>query len=111
MPKRCYIELSQGQRNELEQMVRSDRKAYRRERAAAILKIADGRSAHWVAQHGLLVVRAADRVYEWMKRYKAEGAAGLTIRAGRGRKPAFSPSAQRAGRSQECAAPGDPTCT
>jgi hypothetical protein len=91
MPKRRYIHLNQTQLDELEQIVRTDEKAYRRERAAAILKIADGRAAHWVAQHGLLVRRAPDRVYEWLNRYETEGAAGLTMRSGRGRKPAFSP--------------------
>ena len=91
MPKRRYIHVSQEQRDELGEVVRTDPKPYRRERAAAILKVADGQSAHSVAQQGLLVVRTPDRVYAWLNRYAAEGIAGLTIRSGRGRKPAFSP--------------------
>ena len=91
MPKRRYIHLSQEQRDELERVVRTDEKAYRRERAAAILKIANGQSAHSVSQEGLLVVRKPDQVYTWLNRYEAEGMDGLTIRPGRGRMPAFSP--------------------
>jgi hypothetical protein len=93
MPKRRYIHLTPTQRVELEHLARTDPKPYRRERAAAILKIADGHSAHWVARYGLLVPRAPDHVYAWLDRYEAEGIVGLTIRTGRGRKPAFSPSA------------------
>lgn len=91
MPKRRYIHLNQEQRAELEWVARNDPKPYRRERAAAILKVADGQSAHAVARHGLLVARSADCVYAWLDRYEAEGIDGLTIRTGRGRKPAFSP--------------------
>lgn len=66
-------------------------KAYLRERAAAMLKIADGMSPHAVAQHGLLKRRKPDTVYEWLNRYEAEGIEGLYIRDGRGRKPAYEP--------------------
>jgi transposase len=45
-----------------------------------------------VARTGLLRPRQPDTVYAWLDRYRAEGIAGLTIRPGRGRKPAFSPS-------------------
>ena len=110
MPKRRYIHLSAEQRDELERMVRTGDKAYLRERAAAILKIADGRAAHWVAQNGLLVARAPDRVYEWLNRYEAEGVKGLAIRPGRGRKPAFSPSARGASGGQERIVAGDTAC-
>ncbi len=66
-------------------------KAYLRERAAALLKIDEGMSAHAVAQSGLLRRRRPDTVYEWLNRYEAEGIDGLTIRDGRGRKPAYEP--------------------
>ena len=66
-------------------------KAYLRERAAALLKIAAGTSAHAVAQHGLLRQRQPDTVYDWLNRYEAEGSNGLYIRSGRGRKPAYEP--------------------
>jgi hypothetical protein len=64
-----------------------------RERVGALLQIADGATPHEVAQHGLLRPREPETVYAWLDRYRAEGLAGLLIRKGRGRKPAFSPSA------------------
>lgn len=66
-------------------------KPYLRERAAAMLKIADGQSPHAVSQHGLLRQRKPDTVYAWLNRYQAEGIEGLYIRDGRGRKPAYEP--------------------
>ncbi|MCB0192196.1 MAG: helix-turn-helix domain-containing protein [Anaerolineae bacterium] len=66
-------------------------KPYLRERAAALLKIAGGQAAYAVAQQGLLRPRQPNTVYEWLDRYEAEGIAGLTIRDGRGRKPAYEP--------------------
>ena len=66
-------------------------KAYLRERAAALIQISEGLSAHWVACHGLLKERDPDSVYSWLNRYEAEGIDGLIIRDGRGRKPAYEP--------------------
>ncbi len=65
---------------------------YMRERAAALLKIADGESARQVAAHGLYKRRWEGTLYEWVERYRDGGVQGLLIRPGRGRKPAFSPS-------------------
>lgn len=50
---------------------------YLRERAAAILQVADGKSPHCVARHGLLKPRDPDIVYEWLRRYARMGLAGL----------------------------------
>lgn len=61
------------------------------ERAAAVLKVAEGMPAAAVAPQGLLRPREPDTVYAWLDRYHAAGRAGLTVRPGRGRKPAFSP--------------------
>lgn len=66
-------------------------KPYLRERASAILQVADGCSGRWVALHGLLKQRQPDTVYGWLGRYESEGVAGLTIREGRGRPPAHEP--------------------
>src|SRR5258708_555826 len=67
-------------------------KPYQRERAAALLKIAGGASATAVARRGLLRSRRPETVWQWVERFTAHGVAGLlTIRPGRGRKPAFSP--------------------
>ncbi len=95
MPKPLCLVLSAQQIKELEQARDKHPLPYVRERAAALLKIAAGRSARDVALHGLLKVRWPDTVYEWVKRYRADGLRGLLIRPGRGRKPAFSPSPPR----------------
>jgi transposase len=67
-------------------------KAYLRERAAALLKLAAGESLTQVAQAGLLRSRDRHTLLAWLRRYQAQGLAGLRLRAGRGRKPAFFPS-------------------
>lgn len=48
-----------------------------RERAAALLKIADGHTPHWVARHGLLKPRDPDTVYGWLGRYQTHGLVGI----------------------------------
>ena len=70
-------------------------KPYLRERAAALLKVAAGMSVPQVARCGLLRPRDPDTVYDWLHRYQADGIAGLAMRPGRGRKPAFFPCAYR----------------
>lgn len=91
MAERRKLVLAEEQRRELEWHRDHDKKAYMRERAAAMLKIAAGESPHAVAVSGLLKPRDPDTVYAWLARYQAEGVKGLQIRQGRGRKPAFSP--------------------
>ena len=81
--------LSDEERRQLERMVTSDPKPYRRERAAAILKVAAGEVAVRVARSGLLRPRDPDTVYGWLDRFERDGLAGLTIAPGRGRKPGF----------------------
>jgi len=92
MPNPLIIELTDAQRAELEDVRDHHRLPYMREHAAAILKIADGVSGRETARHRLLRPHWPDTIYEWVKRYQAEGIEGLKIRPGRGRKPAFSPS-------------------
>lgn len=92
MAKPLTIELTPEQRRELEYTRDHHELAYVRERASAVLKIADGMSGRQVALAGLLKRRKTDTVYDWFHRYQAEGLAGLKIKSGRGRKPAFSPS-------------------
>jgi transposase len=86
------VTLTAEQREELETLARHSAKAYLRERAACILKVADGAIAAHVARQGLLLRRDEDTVYDWLNRFADEGIAGLQIRAGRGRKPVFPPS-------------------
>lgn len=69
--------------------------AYVRERAGALLKIAAGQAVRQVALTGLLKPRDPHTVAEWLARYRAGGLAGLQVRAGRGRHPAFFPPAGR----------------
>ena len=66
--------------NEVQELVDHrdhDPRPYVRERCSAILKIAEGRSAHWVAQNGLLKARDPDTVYDWLNAYEADKLAGL----------------------------------
>jgi hypothetical protein len=92
MPAPLTLQLTEQERQALAQMRDHHSKAYARERAAALLKIADGHSATQVAYSGLLKKRYPHAVCEWVRRYKALGIGGLLMREGRGRKPAFSPS-------------------
>lgn len=86
------VNLSEGQRQELENVRDRHAKAYYRERASAVLKIADGIPLSVVARQGLLKARHPETVRRWVVRYERAGIAGWQIRPGRGRPPAFSPS-------------------
>jgi hypothetical protein len=102
------LELSSAERAALVALRDTAALPYLRERAAALLKVADGQTAAQVARTGLLRPRQPDTLYAWLHRYRAEGLAGLTIRPGRGRKPAFSPCAAHACGGAGGAAARDP---
>ncbi len=87
------VTLTAAQRAELEQVRDRDRRAYLRECAAAILKIADGQSAHAVARAGLLKRRKPDTVYTWLNKFARQGIAGL-VHLPSGHR-GFSPSGGR----------------
>jgi hypothetical protein len=72
------VTLQWAQRRELEQARDHDPRPYVRERCAALLKIADGASAHAVARGGLLKPRDPDTVYAWLAHYLTDGLAGLS---------------------------------
>jgi hypothetical protein len=91
MPAPLILTLTPDQQRELEHIRDHHTQPYVRERAAALLKIAQGQSAHHVALTGLLKPRDPDSVYGWLRRYQAEGVAGLVIRPGRGRKRQYFP--------------------
>jgi transposase len=95
---RLHVHLSPAERGELTRLRDHAPKPYVRERAAAVLKVADGWSCRRVAAAGLLRPRDEETVAAWVRRYAAEGAAGLPVRPGRGRKPAFSPRRPDRGR-------------
>ncbi len=71
------LTLSPAQQQELTVLRNHTKHEYIRERCAALLKIASGRSAHWVAHHGLLRPRDPDTVYKWLALYEAHGISAL----------------------------------
>jgi hypothetical protein len=87
------IELAPAQVQELEQVRDHHPKAYVRVKAAGILKVWSGTSRRQVARSGLLKPVRRETVQQWIVRYQQGGVAGLLVKAGRGRKPAFSPCA------------------
>lgn len=89
--KTPLLSLNAEQRAQLQRLRDTHPKPYIRERAAALLKLADGHSLSAVARTGLLRPRSRTTVRTWLQRFQAEDLAGLGIRKGRGRKPAFSP--------------------
>ena len=93
MAHQRQVSLQAAQAQELLWTRKHHPKAYVRERAAAILKVAAGTSMRQVAAHGLLQTRTEEAVSQWLDRYLEEGLTGLLVRKGRGRKPAFSPCA------------------
>ena len=72
------VALSREQRRELERSRDHDSRPYVRERCAALLKIADGTTAHALARHGLLKPRDLDTVYAWVAHSHTDGLARLT---------------------------------
>ncbi len=63
-------------------------KPYLRERAGALLKIADGMTPRQVALHGLLRPRDPSAVNRWLTAYQMHGLGGLSVQPSR---RAFSP--------------------
>lgn len=99
------LELSPADKAALVRLRDTAPRPYLRERAAALLKVAAGASASAVARSGLLRRRKPQTVATWVKLYQTEGLAGLGIRPGRGRKPAFSPSVRHRGGGSDRPAP------
>lgn len=92
MAQRRKLDLTVEQQGALEHVRDRDPKPYMREKAAALLKVAEGQTPRAVALNGLHKPRDPDTVYEWIDRYQRDGIEGLRIKSGRGRKPGFSPS-------------------
>jgi len=91
MPKRIRVSLNEAQVQELEHVRHTAHKPYLRERAAAVLKVANGETVTVVAEKGLLIRHEPETVHSWIKTYLNDGLAGWVIQTGRGRKAAFSP--------------------
>lgn len=71
------LSLSAPQRATLEAMRDRHPKPYLRERAAALVKIADGMTPRQVALHGLLRRRDPSAVNRWLAAYQTHGLGGL----------------------------------
>ena len=91
--KRRFVCLTAEQHGELLHVRDHDPLPYMRTKAAAILKVADGWPICRVAARGLNKPYHEDTVRSWINRYEQEGLGGLRVKEGRGRKPAFFPSA------------------
>jgi hypothetical protein len=91
MGRTCVLALTPRQRRTLTRVRDHHPTPYLREKAAALLKVADGWQLRDVARFGLLRPRSRNTVSSWVARYKTRGLTGLRVRAGRGRKPAFFP--------------------
>jgi len=74
------LTLTEAQSQELKQHRDHDARFWMRERCAALLKIAEGKSPHWVARNGLLKPRDPDTVYAWLNIYEGKGVQGLIQR-------------------------------
>jgi transposase len=86
--------LSEGEVSQLTETCNCAEKAYLRERASAILKLAKSLTTEQIASSRLLRPRARQTVAIWFHRFQSDGIKGLEIKVGRGRKPAFSPSVE-----------------
>jgi len=75
--KRRELKLDKWERETLEEMRDHHRAGYLRMKAAALLKVADGKAAYAVAREGLLKPKKPDTVYGWMDAYEKEGLGGL----------------------------------
>ena|SRR5437764_13611759 len=84
--------LTDEERTQLQYTLAHDPRPYLRERAGALLKVADGGSARQVALQGLLKPRRPDTVYQWLDDFQATRR--LKVRPATRR--AFSPSRPRA---------------
>ena len=98
MPKRYKIILSEEEKQKLEGLVKNPPSPYLRERARAILKVSEGETLQATAEK-LRVRVHRNAVSDWVQRFLSDRLAGLKIKAGRGRKPVFSPTGER--RSQK----------
>lgn len=77
MAQQRTLKLTRQQRLELVRHRDHHPATYVRERCGAVLKVAEGQSAHSVALQGLLKKRDPDAVYSWLDLYETEGVAGL----------------------------------
>lgn len=87
------LSLSESERADLMEHRDHDLRPQARERCAALLKIAEGRSPHWVAQNGLLKPHDPDTIYGWLNVYEDGGIDGLLGHLHGGARGPFRPIA------------------
>lgn len=92
MPKRINYTLSDSQRIEIEQAIKSHKELRVRERSRIIRLLHKGHPPSEVAE---LMAVSVGQVYWWVKRWQAEGLAGLSDKPRSGR-PAIGSEAVRA---------------
>lgn len=80
MTQKHTLLVTEEQKVALHKIRDRDTRPWARERGAALLKIADGKSPHWVARNGLLKTRDPDTIYFWLKLYQEGGAKALLTR-------------------------------
>ena len=104
---RLHLKLTKKEREQLKSIRDKDEKAYRRERAAALLKIGEGQSPHEVAKKGLLKERDPDTTYSWVKNFVKTGIKGLTHKPRRKQKRVTNKQLNRLRRTLICQTPFD----
>ena len=91
MPASSVLRLTPEQTHELQRVQATHAQAHFRVKATALLKVAAGASIEHVRLHGLLKPVSWTTLKSWIERYQQEGINGWKVKAGRGRKPVFSP--------------------
>lgn len=107
MPRRT-VQLTRQQEQQLQAQRDHAPQAYVRERCAAILKIAAGHSAHWVARQGLLKPRDPDTIYAWLAQWERDGLAGLSAHAHGGARRGGPAAAQTTALQEKLRHPPEP---
>ena len=77
---RWSLTLSEAEQGALRDALHHHPSPQVRERCAAVLKVAEGHSPHWVARCGLLRPRDPDTIYQWLGWYQQDGLPGLLAR-------------------------------
>lgn len=72
MAARRTVELTEDERQELLHILHRDRRPYLRDKAAAILKVAAGMTAHQVALRGLNRPYDPDTIYGWLDEFQLQ---------------------------------------
>ena len=101
MPVAKQLTLSENQKQELEAWIKNPPKPYLRRKARALLLVGSGKAVYKAAQDRRVHANRVT-VSAWVEKYAQQGLDGLKQAKGQGRKPGFSPSANKrsSGRSR-----------